>query len=145
MITQEIRKDILAARKNGNRLIVTRLSTLLGEIQKKETNKAAELSDQEVSGIIISFVNNLTELMKNSSEDQIPVLEEEKNLYSSYLPKALSSEEISNYVQTYLQSGNDSKMGVLMNSLKKYAEDNDKILDGKMASEIVKRILNDKR
>jgi uncharacterized protein YqeY len=118
-----------------------KLSTLLGEIQKKEANKQAILTDQEISGIIRQFINNLDEMIKNFGSRDFSSLLEEKELYSSYLPKSMEKTEIENYIRKIILDTNETKIGPIMGQLKKLAETSGLIYDGKIASEIIKTIL----
>ncbi len=142
MLLSTIKTDMINARKTGNKDKLVKLSTLVGEIQAKEMTKKSELTDQEVLQIIRKFINNLDETIKifKEANKDIAYLNSERDIYNQYLPKEMTSEEIEEYFKA-LKNENIIALNVLMGSLKKYAEENGVIYNGKNASEIAKKLI----
>ena len=133
----KIKNDMNLARKNGDKTKLPKLSTLIGEIQSKEANKTSELTDQETLSVIKKFINNLDEtinILKEKNQDY-SFLEQERQIYSVYLPKEMNQQEIEEF---FGHLNSEMQMGQKMAALKKFAEENGVIYNGKLASEIAK-------
>lgn len=101
-LKDRIDQDMRVAQKSGdkNKLNVTRL--LKSEIRYKEIDKQKELTDDEVVGILTSFVKrhgeSIEEFKKGGREDLVLKEEEELKIIQTYLPTQLSLEELNQLI-----------------------------------------------
>ncbi len=142
----QIKSDMLKARKDGDKNKLLKLSTLVGELQKKESSIRSELDDSITIKIINQFINGIDENIKFMEGNDVSSLKEERDIYSTYLPRELTTEEIEKIIIDSLYPNGamkyDAKIGQLMEILKKYSMDNNVIYNGKIASQIAKRELD---
>lgn len=86
MIKNQIKKDLLEARKNRHSFKVTALSTLLGELERVDANK---LTTSVEVGIIKKYLANLLPLAQTSDLADL-----EYALVEQYLPNQMTNEDI---------------------------------------------------
>jgi uncharacterized protein len=143
-ILQQIRADKLAARKSGDSLRSGLLITLDSEASKVGKDKEnRESTDEEVVQVIRKFLKGLEETSEalkktgRSTEQQ----DSEKAILMGYLPKQLSTEELSAVIATLVAQLPEKKpdqLGKIMASLKAQYPG---LYDGKSASELIKKAL----
>lgn len=133
-LIDKIRADQLQARKNRESEKSLILTTLIGEagmIGKNAGNR--ESTDEEVTGVIRKFLKGNSENKRIATDCKdsvwLSVLEAERELLESYLPKQLTADEIREKLQ-----GIELSKPVMMKHLKdNYAG----LYDGRTASQIV--------
>lgn len=113
-----LRSDLNAARKSRDRPRTLLLTTLLADVRNREIELGHELSDDEVVEVLQRAVKRRREsadLMKSR-----PELAEretwEAGVLESYLPEALSDEEIRGIVRSAIEQGADS-IGAVMKAV----------------------------
>lgn len=139
-----IRSDQILARKVGNRVESSILTTLLGEavaVGKNDGNR--ETTDVEVIKTVQKFVKNINETIGSlkSDDPRVTVLMIERDVLEKYLPKQLSANELRQTVQTLvdgLTEKSPKQKGVIMKALR---DQYDGQYDGKLASDIVSELL----
>lgn len=142
-LKEQINKDYMTAFKMKNTVTKNLLSVIKGEIQTVEKNTGIEnMSDEDVLKILTKTSKSLKEtiasLEKNQSgitNDDLVVAKEELDIVSSYLPKQMSKEEITQKVTELVNSG-ITNIGSIM---KEFAQ---LPADKKMVSEVVKEVMN---
>jgi len=144
-LLSEIKQRQLKSRKNKLTAEVTLLTTLIGEaamIGKNDGNR--ETTDEEVVAVIKKFIKNNNELMNvaDSKSEAYEIVKNENEFLTQYLPSQMTEEELYNMIQTYIDTFEENSprlMGSIMKWLKEsYAGQ----YDGRLASKIVKELLN---
>ena len=150
MLIDQIKKDSLVARKARETDKATALSTLYSEasmIGKNGGNR--ETTDTEVIQTVKKFIKGIDETIKvlekkNGNEIltvEIAEYEAEKLLFSIYLPKQLTEEELTKEIHVIMVINviADMKgMGLIMKILKEKFEGR---FDGGLASKIIRETL----
>lgn len=145
LLIQQIKKDQLTARKNKQSVESTILTTLLGEacaVGKNNGNR--ESTDAEVVAVVKKFIKNNTDLMKLvDSESSVYFVARDENMFlSQYVPTQLAEDELRSLVQKRIITLDEITprlMGKIMAWLK---ENHDGQYDGKLASKVVRELLN---
>lgn len=149
-LLERIKKDQVDARKSADRATeigkvrINALTTLIGEASPAGN---ATVSDEDVQKVVHKFVKNLDDALaashdraKKTSEtsnnkDVLEILKGdirhcnmlfERQLYMSYLPKFLDSDEI----RAIIENIGDVNVGKIMSACKKAAQEQDKFFDG---------------
>jgi uncharacterized protein YqeY len=84
---QKIKNDLLQARKNKDKGLITILSTLVGEIE----NKKFTLKDKAEVTVLKAFLKGAKENYERTNSDEHL---NELNIYTSYLPKEIPLEQV---------------------------------------------------
>lgn len=147
MIIEQIKNDLLSARKAHDTLKSALLSTLFAEIQSIGKNQGdRETYEDEAIKVVQKFLKGVIETLTHVQNVNSPNAEKtivigrsmiEKEILESYLPKMASADEVRQEIAKIKASGVDpvSKMGIAMKMLKvKFGA----ALDGKMASQLLK-------
>jgi len=147
MILQDIKKKQLQARKDKDKELTSILSSLLAEVSiVGKNNGNRETTNKEAVTVIKKFIKNAEysiESLKNSNyentQDRIEELQNEISVYESFLPKQLSKVELEKIIGLFLGKETNPNMGSVMKYLK---ENYNGLYNGKVASNLVKEILN---
>lgn len=91
-LLEKFQQDTTAARKAGNKQLVTLLSVVIGEAQSLKFTKGrtTDVQDEEIIKIIRKLVEDNELLIKNGKTDLI----KENEILASLLPKMASVDEI---------------------------------------------------
>jgi len=142
MIVDNIRADLLTARKAKNTTTVALLSTLLSEadsVGKQAGNRKS--TDDEVTLVIKKFIANLkeTSAIAAAASDSTTVerIAGELALVSGYAPEQLSEDEIRVALQSLYDAGS-TNLGSLMAGMRTQYFSR---YDGGVASRIARAIL----
>ena len=94
---EKLQKELIDAMKAHDKKKIDVIKLVKASIQNEEINLKKELTDDEVLSIITKQVKMRTDAIKEfekaSRTDLIDAYNEEINILSEYLPKALSEEE----------------------------------------------------
>lgn len=142
-LKEQINKDYMTAFKMKKTVAKNLLSVVKGEIQTVEKNTGVEsMSDEDVLKILTktskSLKETITSLEKNQSgmlSNDLVSAKEEFDIISSYLPKQMTKEEVTQKVTELVNSG-VTNIGAIM---KEFAQ---LPADKKMVSEVVKEVMN---
>lgn len=138
-LRDKIKNDYLAARRAKSDAIGV-LSTLLGEMdgKTKTFNPPREMTDDEVVALVKKFVGNLDEAIAASATrpGSVEKLAAEKDALIGYLPQQMTAAEIEVVVREALAV--DASLKAVMAALKGNHAGR---YDGKLASEIAKRVM----
>ena len=148
-VEDKIRSDLKIAVKEENEIIRTTLRTVLAVIldqnKKKEYEKSASLTNEEMMEIVSSEVKKRCDAKKEfergSRQDLVTKEEAEIKILSKYLPEQLSDDELRDIINKTLEEIGASEqkdlgkaMGAVMLKVKGKA-------DGNKIIEIVKEAL----
>lgn len=137
-LTQDM-KDAMRS-KDKERLSVIRM--LLSEIKYAQaaTDVHKPLEDQQVQGILSKYHKKLSKSLADYPEgDQRSTIQQELEVVSEYLPKALSKDEVSNIISKIISNATDKNFGTLM---KTAMSEIGASADGKLISSLLKEKLN---
>lgn len=141
----EIRKDQLHSRKMHDGIRSRLLTTLLSEASNVGLNDGKrESTNEEVVAMIKKFLKGNKETIEALTDKNQPIDEQvaEKIILEGYLPTQLTEQQIEALVRCSFDGEPSMKMmGPIMKSLKEGYEGQ---YDGKLASEVVKRVLSNK-
>lgn len=132
-----IRKDQLTARQVKDSITAALLTTLIAEAEAVGKKSNRKPYDDEVVAVVKKFLKNNAEFTAaNPNPDRLKVLNQEKGILESYLPKQLTETEL----RTIITDLKPAEMSAVMAYLKvnfggRY--------DGKLASSLAREILND--
>lgn len=143
-LMSEIRSKQIEARKSKDVGAAAIFTTLLGEagmIGKNNGNR--ETTDSEVIAVVRKFIKNNEETMlhiKNVNPSGYQGLQQENALLESLLPTQLTEVELRSIITALREEMNagPKDMGKIMAKLK---ADHDGTYDGRLASTLVKEIL----
>ncbi len=139
---EEVRKDMVAAMKAGEKERKATLSALLTALKNKAINKRADLTEEEEVQVILKEIKQTKETLDTTPADRTDIIEEctkRLSVLEEYAPKMMDSEEIKAVIQSVLSDlGIDAPtakdkgriMKELMPKVKGKA-------DGKLVSELV--------
>ena len=138
-------EDLKESMKEKNLIRKNTVQMIRAGILQVEKDKAIELNDDQIIEIIAKEAKKRKDAQadfeKSGREDLINQNKEELSILTEYLPKQLSVEEVEEIVKEIVaETGATSikEMGIVMKSAK---EKIGAAADGKMISEVVKKIL----
>jgi len=133
MIKQKLQQDQFAAMKSADKDKVTVLRYILAQIQNKEIEKKADLTDDETVTALRKFVKELNESIeaftKGNRADLVAGTKKQLEIITPYLPAEISDEELKKEIQKVVdqnkeiqQSNPKALMGICVKALKSKAE-----------------------
>lgn len=145
-LQEQLMEDMKAAMKSGDKPTVETLRLIRSQVKNVAISKGEDLSDDDVISVLTKEAKKRKEsieLYKKGGRDELAESEEkELGIIQSYLPEAISEEELSQIVQSAIEeSGAESMkemgkvMGFVMPQVKGRA-------DGKAVREMVKQKLS---
>ena len=141
-----IQNDYKNARVGRNKQVSATLSTLVSEIKRTLQNPSDTPTDEMVTTVIKKSIKNLNELLEAKKRYGTDITNEvtEIHILEKYLPKQLTRDELKTIIAdfcTLQQIENIRQMGMVMKYMASNYKDQ---YDGKVVSEIVKEIINEK-
>lgn len=94
---EEIRKNMFAAMKGGNKKLKDSLSMLLQALQKAEKEKMAPLTEAEEASVILKEIKQLNETIEACPKERADIINECKEriaVFTLYAPTQMSGQEI---------------------------------------------------
>lgn len=135
-----IRRDQVSARKSREALATALLTTLLSEASMIGLNDGKrESTDIEVISVIKKFIKGIDETLTIRPSDD---LYQERAILERYLPSQLSEDELKNIVTAIVERLGGPSMKIMGPTMKLLREHYEGQYDGKLASEVVKRVLS---
>lgn len=145
-LKEKIEFDMREALRSGEKLKLSALRLLLSEIKNAEIAKRKTASDDEVIEVVSRELRrrdeSIQEFEKAGREDLVAKEKSEAKVLKSYLPPQLSLEEVEEIIRTAINdtgASNLKEMGKVMSSVMPQIKGR---ADGKMASEMVKKMLS---
>lgn len=144
MLIDQIRDDMIAARKADDAVAKSLLITLFSEAQMVGKNKRnSATTDEEVIGVIRKFAANAeeTERLLQARGQDTQAQRRELEILAAYLPTQMTQEGLESAVRVIVADlgvSGAKAMGAVMAELKaRHAG----TYDGKLASQVVKSVL----
>jgi uncharacterized protein len=147
-LTEQIQKDITEAMRARDERRLSTLRMVKAAIKNKEVDKRGPLDDKEALAVLSTLIkqrkDSIEQFTKGGRQELADKEAAEIVLIESYMPKALSEQDIAATVKaaiTEMGSPTMKDMGAVMKSaMAKFASSGARV-DGKVVSEIVKREL----
>ena len=144
-LIDQIKEDIKASLREGERLQVSTLRMLVAAVQQKEIDTRKDVSEDEVIAIIQKQVQQryeaATQYKEGNRQDLFEKESEEAEILKKYLPEKLSQEETNQIIEEIINSIGATSikdMGQVMSQLKERAAGK---IDMKIASNAVREKL----
>lgn len=145
-LQEKLLHDMKSALKSGDRETLETIRMLRSQLQNASIKKGKDLSDEDVVDVLSKEAKKRKESVemykKGEREDLVEKETHELEIISSYLPEALSPEELESIVEKAIEEANAESlrelgkvMGFVMPQVKGLA-------DGKEVQEIVKNKLS---
>jgi uncharacterized protein YqeY len=147
-LTEQIQKDIVEAMRGRQELRLSTLRMVKSALKNKEIDKRAPLDEKEAQQVLSTLIkqrkDSIEQFQKGGRQELADKEAAEIQLIEAYLPKALGEEEITAAVKaTIAEMGSPTMkdMGTVMkNSMAKLQAAGARV-DGKVVSEVVKKLL----
>ena len=146
MLKEKLMEDLKSAMKEKNTNKKNAVQMVRTAILQIEKDKGIEVEDEKILEIIAKEVktrkDSLTEFEKAGRDDLIKQTQEEIEVLSTYLPKQLSKEELTEKIKeiiAQISASSIKDMGAVMKEAKKQIGT---AADGKTINEVVKELLN---
>lgn len=136
-LIETIKKDLLTARKDGDKITSSMLSTLVGDadrIGKDNGNRAP--TDSEVQAVAVKFMKSAKQNLELTSK---PEFQFEIEILERYLPKSLSEMELISIIKEQVAQHGKNKGKVLGFLAKEYKNR----YDGKQAADLFQSLTED--
>ena len=144
-LIDQIKEDIKASLREGERLQVSTLRMLVAAVQQKEIDTRKDVPENEVIAIIQKQVQQryeaATQYKEGNRQDLFEKESEEAEILKKYLPEKLSQEETNQIIEEIINSIGATSvkdMGQVMSQLKERAAGK---IDMKIASNAVREKL----
>ena len=101
----EIRSEMVAAMKAGDKERKAALSFLLSSLKNKAIDKRADLTEEEEGQVILKEIKQLKETLEMTPADRTDLIEEAQKrlrVLEEYAPKLMDGDEIKAVIQTVL-------------------------------------------
>ncbi len=145
-LKDRLQKDMQKAAKERNPLALSALRMALAEIKNREIEARGELPDEAIVKALASMVKRQRESIELFLKGNRPELAEKERteiaVLSAYLPEGLSGAEIESLAREAIASAgakSPSDMGRVMKELMPRVAGR---ADGKLVSEVVRRLLS---
>jgi uncharacterized protein len=143
-----IDEDLILALKSGDKLKVTVLRGLKSDIKYKKIENGADLTDDEIIGVLNGAAKRRRESIEQFEAGNRPDLADKEKtelaMIAGYLPEPLSEDQLRELViNSIRETGADSpaKAGIVMKDLMPKIKGK---ADGKLAIKLVSEILSGK-
>lgn len=136
-LIETIKQDLLQARKDGDKITSSMLSTLVGDadrIGKDNGNRAP--TDSEVQAVAVKFMKSAKQNLELTSKSEFQF---EIEILERYLPKSLSDMELMSIIKEQVAQHGKNKGKVLGFLAKEYKNR----YDGKQAADLFQSLTED--
>ncbi|MBI4698874.1 MAG: GatB/YqeY domain-containing protein [Nitrospirae bacterium] len=144
-VSERLSEDLKKAMKSGDKEALSVVRMVKASVKNKEIDKGAALSDDEISGVILTLVrqgkDSLEQFSKAGRQDLVLKEERELKVLQSYLPPQMPEEELTGIIKDAIAevgSNSQKDMGRIMKVVLSKAKGR---VDGKIVSEMVKKEL----
>lgn len=103
---ETVRKEMMTAMKNGDKLRKDALSMLLSALKSKQIDKRAELTEEEENTVILKEIKEAKETLETTPSDRTETIEECKTriaVYTEFAPKQMDESEIRTAIDKVLK------------------------------------------
>lgn len=101
----EVRKDMVAAMKAGEKERKATLSALLTALKNKAIDKREDLTEEEEVQVILKEIKQTKETLETTPKDRTDIIEEHTKrlaVLEEYAPKMMGEDEIRTVIQSVL-------------------------------------------
>jgi uncharacterized protein YqeY len=116
-LTEQLRADLTAARKERDKLRTTTLTTFLSEVKNKEIDQGRPAADEDVRGLLVTAIKRrkeASEQMRAGGRAELAEKEEqEAALLQAYLPPALGEDDVRAIIREAIAGGATDLGGVM--------------------------------
>jgi len=103
---EDVRKEKMAAMKNGNKPRKDALSLLLSALKSKQIDKRAELTEEEADAVVLKEIKEAKETLETTPADRTAIIEECQTriaVYTEFAPKLMDADEIRTVINDVLK------------------------------------------
>jgi uncharacterized protein YqeY len=147
-LSEQIQKDMIDAMRSRDELRLSTLRMVKSAFKNKEIDKRAPLDEKEAQQILSTLIkqrkDSIEQFQKGGRQELADKEAAEIRLIEAYLPKALGEEEVTAAVKatiTEMGSPTMKDMGTVMKNAMAKLQASGARVEGKMVSEIVKKLL----
>ena len=141
LLKEKLFEDLKTAMKASQQSRVDLLRLIINAVKNKEIEKKKELSDEDVTQVIISEAKKRTDaidlFIKGGRKDLAEKEKKESEIIGAYLPKMMSAEEAEKIIEKILHKNDGAEFGVVMKEVMAK-------LKGKADSKLISEIVKDK-
>ena len=141
----KVSQDINVALKSGEKTTAEALRLLKSSLLNARIALGHDLNDEEATAVVRKEIKARIEardlFSENGREEQAKQEEFERELYSGYVPKQLSEDDIDAFIAASAEENTGVNFGILMSQVMKKCAGN---ADGKLVTERVKYFLEGK-
>lgn len=116
-LTEQLRADLTAARKERDKLRTTTLTTFLSDVKNKEIDQGRPAADEDVRGLLVTAIKRrkeASEQMRAGGRAELAEKEEQEAvLLQAYLPPALGEDEVRAIIREAIAGGATDLGGVM--------------------------------
>jgi hypothetical protein len=147
MYQELIRKDMIKALKEGDKLRVSTLRLLIASIINEEKRLLKELNEQEFFRVLSKEIRKrkeaIIEFKKGGREELAEKEEKEKEILKSYLPKPLTNNELNSIIKATIEKIKAKKVSDLGKVMSQVMPQVTGRANGKMVKDLVFKALSD--
>jgi uncharacterized protein YqeY len=147
-LPEQIQKDMVEAMRSRDELRLSTLRMVKAAFKNKEIDKRAPLDEKEAQQILSTLIkqrkDSIEQFQKGGRQELADKEAAEIRLIEAYLPKALGEEEITAAVKsTIAEMGSPTMkdMGTVMKNAMAKLQASGARVEGKMVSEVVRKLL----
>lgn len=145
-LKQQLKDDVKTAMREKNVVKRDSIRAINTMIKQIEVDEREELTDEDIIKLIQKGIKQRQEAVtqyKDASRDDLAEKEQEQiDIFSEYLPKQLSDEELENGLKEIIEQVSATSMKdigkIMRQATKKFAG----VADGKRINEITKKLLS---
>ena len=145
MHTNQIKNDMYAAMKSGDKIRTNILRTLLSSIKEKQIEKKEELNKDEYFGVIKRLVKQLKESVDAYKKaGRLELYEKEKSeliILKEYLPEMLSENQTLDLIKEVIDQTSAKSLSDIGKVMSMVMQKSDGRVEGVLASKLVKEQL----
>lgn len=147
-LSEQIQKDMVEAMRSRDELRLSTLRMVKSAFKNKEIDKRAPLDEKEAQQILSTLIkqrkDSIEQFQKGGRQELADKEAAEILLIEAYLPKALGEEEVTAAVKAAIAemgSPTMKDMGTVMKNAMTKLQASGARVEGKMVSEIVRKLL----
>jgi len=145
-ISERLSEDLKKALKAGEKDTLSVIRMIKAAVKNKEIEKGGSLSDEEFYSVLMSLARqrkeSIEQFSKGGRHDLAEKEERELSITQSYLPRQLTEGELEEVIKDAIKetgAGSQKDMGNVMKFIMSKIKGQ---VDGKLVSELVKKILS---
>lgn len=145
---EEVRSDMIAAMKSGDKETKESLSMLLSALKNKAIDKRSDLTSEEEIQVVLKEIKQTKETIETTPSDRTDIIDECENrikVLEKYAPKMMDANEIKDIVSGVIkdlgiEAPTAKDKGMIMKNLMPKVKGK---ADGKLVNEIVQSMFTE--